>query len=71
MKLKILEGIPVSFPAIQVIGLCGDLVNDAGVGVVVVVVVVEVEVVETLTGLFPVMNFVRLKGFFPLCLACP
>ena len=67
MKLKILEGIPVSFPAIQVIGLCGDLVNAAGVGVVVVV----VEVVETLTGLFPVMNFVRLKGFFPLCLACP
>ena len=67
MKLKILEGIPVSFPAIQVIGLCGDLVNDAGVVVVVVVVVV----VETLTGLFPVMNFVRLKGFFPLCLACP
>ena len=66
MKLKILEGIPVSFPAIQVIGLCGDLVNDAGVVVVVVVVVVE-----TLTGLFPVMNFVRLKGFFPLCLACP
>ena len=65
MKLKILEGIPVSFPAIQVIGLCGDLVNDAGVVVVVVV------VVETLTGLFPVMNFVRLKGFFPLCLACP
>ena len=70
MKLKILEGIPVSFPAIQVIGLCGDLVNDAGV-VVVVVVVVVVEVAETLTGLFPVMNFVRLKGFFPLCLACP
>ena len=70
MKLKILEGIPVSFPAIQVIGLCGDLVNDAGV-VVVVVVVVVVEVVETLTGLFPVMNFVRLKGFLPLCLACP
>ena len=68
MKLKILEGIPVSFPAIQVIGLCGDLVNDAGV---VVVVVVVVEVVETLTGLFPVMNFVRLKGFSPLCLACP
>ena len=68
MKLKILEGIPVSFPAIQVIGLCGDLVNDAGV--VVVVVVVVVEVVETLTGLFPVMNFVRLKGFSPLCLAC-
>ena len=67
MKLKILEGIPVSFPAIQVIGLCGDLVNDAGVVVVVVVVVVT----ETLTGLFPVMNFVRLKGFFPLCLACP
>ena len=67
MKLKILEGIPVSFPAIQVIGLCGDLVNDAGVVVVVVLVVV----VETLTGLFPVMNFVRLKGFFPLCLACP
>ena len=65
MKLKILEGIPVSFPAIQVIGLCGDLVNDAGVVVVVVV------VVETLTGLFPVMNFVRLKGFSPLCLACP
>ena len=70
MKLKILEGIPVSFPAIQVIGLCGDLVNDAGV-VVVVVEVVVVVVVETLTGLFPVMNFVRLKGFFPLCLACP
>ena len=70
MKLKILEGIPVSFPAIQVIGLCGDLVNDAGV-VVVVVVEVEVVVAETLTGLFPVMNFVRLKGFFPLCLACP
>ena len=70
MKLKILEGIPVSFPAIQVIGLCGDLVNDAGV-VVVEVVVEEVVVVETLTGLFPVMNFVRLKGFFPLCLACP
>ena len=68
MKLKILEGIPVSFPAIQVIGLCEDLVNDAGVVVVVVVVVV---VTETLTGLFPVMNFVRLKGFFPLCLACP
>ena len=74
LKLNIFEGIPVSLPAIHVIGLCGDLSN-AGDGVVVVVTVVVVVgvvvvVVETLWDC-PEMNFFRLNGFIPLCLACP
>ena len=86
MKLKILDGIPVSLPAIQVIGLLGDLDNarDAVVDVVMafvvvvvvflVVVVVGAEVVERLADDFPRIYFWRLKGFLflsLLCLACP
>ena len=80
--MKILDGIPVSLPAIHVIGLLGDLDN-AGEAVVVVVVVVRlvvvvvvgaVVVVERFTDDFPRIYFWRLKGFLflsPLCLACP
>ena len=83
MKLKILDGIPVSLPAIHVMGLLGDLDNagDAVVDVVVafvvvflVVVVVGAEVVERLADDFPRIYFWRLKGFLflsLLCLACP
>ena len=84
LKLKILDGIPVSLPAIQVIGLLGDLDNagDAVVDVVVafvvvvvfLVVVVGAEVVERLADDFPRIYFWRLKGFLflsLLCLACP
>ena len=77
MKLKILDGIPVSLPAIHVMGLLGDLDN-AGDAVVVVVflvvVVVGAEVVERLADDFPRIYFWRLKGFLflsLLCLACP
>ena len=77
LKLNIFDGIPVSLPAIHVMGLCGDLSNagDAVVivvvaTVVVVVVVGVVVVVETLRDC-PEMNFFRLNGFIPLCLACP
>ena len=73
MKLKILDGIPVSLPAIHVMGLLGDLDNagDAVVDVVVafvvvvvvflVVVVVGAEVVERLADDFPRIYFWRLK----------
>ena len=85
LKLKILDGIPVSLPAIHVMGLLGDLDNagDAVVDVVVafvvvvvflVVVVVGAEVVERLADDFPRIYFWRLKGFLflsLLCLACP
>ena len=86
LKLKILDGIPVRWPAIHVMGLLGDLDN-AGEAVVVdvvvafvvvvvvlVVVVVGAEVVERLADDFPRIYFVRLKGFLflsLLCLACP
>ena len=82
MKLKILDGIPVSLPAIHVMGLLGDLDN-AGEAVVVVValvvvvlldVVVGAVVVERFTDDFPRIYFWRLKGFLflsRLCLACP
>ena len=77
--MKILDGIPVSLPAIHVMGLLGDLDN-AGetvvvvVDLVVVVVVVGADVVERFVDDFPLMYFWRLKGFLllsPLCLACP
>ena len=84
LKLKILDGIPVSLPAIHVMGLLGDLDNagDAVVDVVVafvivvvfLVVVVGAEVVERLADDFPRIYFWRLKGFLflsLLCLACP
>ena len=73
------DGIPVSFPAIHVMGLPGDLSN-AGEAtvvvalnvVVVLLVVVDVVVVERLADDLPRMYFVRLKAFFsPLCLAWP
>ena len=79
MKLKILDGIPVSLPAIHVMGLLGDL-DIAGEAVVVVVVVrlvvvvVGAIVVERFTDDFPRIYFWRLKGFLflsRLCLACP
>ena len=75
LKSNIFDGIPVSLPAIHVMGLWGDLSNagDAVVPVVVVTVVVVVGVVvvvETLRDC-PEMNFFRLNGFIPLCLACP
>ena len=78
--MKILDGIPVSLPAIHVIGLLGDL-NNAGEAVVVVVrlvvvvvVVLVVVVVERFADDFPRIYFWRLKGFLflsRLCLACP
>ena len=77
--MKILDGIPVSLPAIHVMGLLGDLDN-AGETVVVVVVVrlvvvvVGAFVVERVTDDFPRIYFWRLKGFLflsRLCLACP
>ena len=75
--MKILDGIPVSLPAIHVMGLLGDLDN-AGEAVVVVVVVrlvvVGAVVVERFADDFPRIYFWRLKGFLflsPLCLACP
>lgn len=78
--MKILDGIPVSLPAIHVMGLLGDLDN-AGEAVVVVVVVrlvvvvvVGAVVVERFADDFPRMYFWRLNGFLflsPLCLACP
>ena len=83
--MKILDGIPVSLPAIHVMGLLGDLDN-AGetvvvvvvafvvVRLVVVVVVVGADVVERFVDDFPRIYFWRLKGFLllsPLCLACP
>ena len=77
--MKILDGIPVSLPAIHVMGLLGDLDN-AGetvvvvVDLVVVVVVVGADVVERFVDDFPRIYFWRLKGFLllsPLCLACP
>ena len=78
MKLKILDGIPVSLPAIHVMGLLGDLDNAGeAVDVVVVVrfvVVVGAVVVERFADDFPRIYFWRLKGFLflsRLCLACP
>lgn len=82
--MKILDGIPVSLPAIHVMGLLGDLDN-AGEAVVVVValvvvvllvvvVVVGAVVVERFADDFPRIYFWRLKGFLflsRLCLACP
>ena len=76
--MKILDGIPVSLPAIHVMGLLGDLDN-AGETVIVVVVrlvvvVVGADVVERFVDDFPRIYFLRLKGFLllsPLCLACP
>ena len=81
LKLKILDGIPVRWPAIHVMGLLGDLDNagEAVVDVVVafvvvvvvlVVVVVGAEVVERLADDFPRIYFVRLKGFLFLSLLC-
>ena len=78
--MKILDGIPVSLPAIHVMGLLGDLDNAGEAEVVVVVVrlvvvvVGAVVVVERFTDDFPRIYFWRLKGFLflsPLCLACP
>ena len=59
---------PVSLPAIQVMGL--DLTSGAAVdvGVVVAIVVVVVVVVVVLTDC-PLMYFFKLNGFIPLCLA--
>ena len=78
MKLNILDGIPVSFPAIQVIGLSLDLREAVLAGAAVVVeVVVEVVVVAGVVDVFfeeyPLMNFFKLNGLFsfPLCFACP
>ena len=79
LKLKILDGIPVRWPAIHVMGLLGDLDNAgeafvdvvvAFVVVVLVVVVVGAEVVERLADDFPRIYFVRLKGFLFLSLLC-
>ena len=78
--MKILDGIPVSLPAIHVMGLLGDLDNAGEAEVVVVVVrlvvvvVVGAVVVERFTDDFPRIYFWRLKGFLflsLLCLACP
>ena len=53
LKLKILEGIPVSFPAIQVMGLSVERNKEYfGVAVVVVVVVVLVVVVVVVVVVF-------------------
>ena len=77
LKLNIFDGIPVSLPAIHVMGLWGDLSNAGDAVVLIVVVVATVVVVmgvvvfvETLWDC-PEMNFFRLNGFTPLCLACP
>ena len=69
MKLNILEGMPVSLPAIQVMGL--DLTSGAAVDVVVVVAIVVVVVVVVVLTDCPLMYFFKLNGFIPLCLAWP